>query len=57
MEEGRIIIHNDGRTRIEGHFPQEFLITLLRKELLYQKELEKLSITKQVKKELQHKEG
>ena len=52
MEETKITIFKSGNVNIEGDFPVEMLIGLLRKELVYQEELERIMIKKQIKEDL-----
>ena len=44
----KLIITENGEVKIEGDFNRNDLITILRKELKYQEELERLEISKAV---------
>ena len=44
----KLIITENGEVKIEGDFNRNALITILRKELKYQEELERLEISKEV---------
>jgi hypothetical protein len=47
----RMIIELSGKVSVEGTFPREARIDLLRKELIYQEELERFEIQQEAKKE------
>ena len=47
-----LIIKENGEVKTEGNFNRNKLISLLRKELQYQKKMEEIQIKKQVKKDL-----
>jgi len=50
-ETAKCIIKENGEINIEGDFNRSNLITLLRHELIYQKELEKKTIKETIKKD------
>ena len=53
---GKLIITEDGKIEIKGNFNRNALITLLRKELRYQEELERLEIKQGIQQKIGEKD-
>ena len=51
-EQPKLIISRNGQIDIEGNFPRDEMINILRKELIYQEKLEELDIEKKIKNSL-----
>jgi hypothetical protein len=49
----KLIITENGEVKIEGDFNRNALITILRKELKYQEELERIKIAEKLKQEIE----
>ena len=48
VEIAKMTISEDGKIGIDGNFNRDLLINLLRKELMWQEELERLDVQEQV---------